>query len=132
MELCSDLRAQFLPRTPSERQKLEDMAQAWWLQRRARNLQTLALEEGNEKALALNLRYETTQRRSYQMAFKDFEEMRKARVAQKASPDNTPIVASVSFQSERQYSSQYPTKSEAQSRHPVAALAILNPQPQNS
>jgi hypothetical protein len=83
-ELCTDLPAQFRPATYSERLKLEDMAQAWWLQRRARNLQTEALEQGDAKAFALYLRYETTQRRSYQMAHKDFQEMQKVRLAAQA------------------------------------------------
>jgi hypothetical protein len=38
-ELCADLRVQFDPRTPAEQHKIDDMAKAWWLQRRARNLQ---------------------------------------------------------------------------------------------
>jgi len=77
-ELVSEVRAQFVPRTACERHKIDDMAQAWWLQRRAWNMQTSALESGDDKAFALYLRYETTQRRSYQAAYKDFEVMQKA------------------------------------------------------
>jgi hypothetical protein len=71
-ELCADLQSQFRPRTPAERHKLEDMAQAWWLQRRARNFQTAALADGDAECFALYLRYETSQRRGYQMAYKGF------------------------------------------------------------
>ncbi len=85
-ELLAEVRAQFVPRTACERHKIDDMAQAWWLQRRARNMQTSALESGDDKAFALYLRYETTQRRSYQMAYKDFEVMQKHRLALAASP----------------------------------------------
>jgi hypothetical protein len=64
---------------------------------------TAALEEGSEKGLTLHLRYETTQRRSYQMAYKDFQDMQKARLLQQSSPDTTPIVEPGFFISERQY-----------------------------
>jgi hypothetical protein len=101
-ELCADLRTQFRPRTTAENHKIDNMAQAWWLQRRSRNLQTSALEQGDEKGFALYLRYETTQRRSYQMAYKDFQDMQKARLLQHSSPDNTPIVEPGFFQSEPQ------------------------------
>jgi hypothetical protein len=122
-ELCAELRGQFRPRTTTENHKIDDMAQAWWLQRRARNLQTSALEEGNEKGFALYLRYETTQRRSYQMAYKDFQDMQKARLSLQSSPDTTPIDEVGSFQSERQYATQSepaPVAPEAPD-HPVTA-----------
>jgi hypothetical protein len=99
-ELCAELRGQFRPRSTAEAHKIDDMAQAWWLQRRARNLETSALEEGNEKGFALYLRYETTQRRGYQMAYKDFQDMQKARLSLQSSPDTTPIVEAGFFQSE--------------------------------
>jgi hypothetical protein len=102
-ELCADLRTQFRPRTPAENHKIDDMAQAWWLQRRSRNLQTSALEQGDEKGFALYLRYETTQRRSYQMAYKDFQDMQKARLLQQSPPDTAPIVEPGFFHSEPQY-----------------------------
>jgi hypothetical protein len=102
-ELCAELRGQFRPRTTAEAHKIDDMAQAWWLQRRARNLQTSALEQGDEKGFALYLRYETTQRRGYQMAYKDFRDMQKARLSLQSSPDTTPIVEAGFFQSERHY-----------------------------
>jgi hypothetical protein len=107
-ELLCDVRAQFVPRTGAERKKIEDMAQAWWLQRRARNLQTSALESADDKAFALYLRYETTQRRSYQMAYKDFQDMCKQRLAAAASPDLTPIVTPTSVAGPRIYPTREP------------------------
>jgi hypothetical protein len=98
-ELLAEVRAQFVPRTTCERHKIDDMAQAWWLQRRARNMQTSALESGDDKAFALYLRYETTQRRSYQMAYKDFELMQKHRLALTASPNAAPVSRPGTFQS---------------------------------
>jgi hypothetical protein len=124
-ELCADLQSQFRPRTPAERHKLEDMAQAWWLQRRARNFQTAALADGDAKCFALYLRYETSQRRSYQMAYKDFQDMQKARPLVQSSPDLTPVAHDASFQSERHYPSRQPDPSpaapEAPADHPAAA-----------
>lgn len=123
-DLGADLRAQFKPGSRAEYHKIDDMAQSWWLQRRARHLQTNAIEEGNEKLLALYLRYETTQRRSYQMAFKDFQEMKKARLAQQSSLGQPPVDSLGSFQSERVYSSPVSvtlTEPEAPSDHPLAA-----------
>lgn len=123
-DLCADVRAQFVPQTPVECLKIQDMAQAWWLQRRARGLQTAALQEGNEKAFALYLRYETTQRRSYQMAFKDFQEMQKARLAQRAASATTSNGELGSFQSERIYASPQPITQpvpEAPAGPPLAA-----------
>ncbi len=105
-ELLSELRTQFVPHTRAERHKLDDMAQAWWLQRRARNIQTSALESGDDKAFALYLRYETTQRRSYQMAYKDFQDMQKHRLANAAAPRPAIIGTSASFESARQYPPQ--------------------------
>jgi hypothetical protein len=120
-ELCADLRTQFRPRTPAENHKIDDMAQAWWLQRRSRNLQTSALEQGDEKGFALYLRYETTQRRSHQMAYKDFQDMQKARLLQHSSPDNTPIVEPGFFQSEPQYATSSEPVQDAAPDLPAAA-----------
>ena len=105
VELVADIRAQFRPGTRAEAHKLADMAQAWWLQRRARNLQTGALESGGDKAFALYLRYETTQRRSYQAAHNDFQDMQKQRKADAKSPDTSGVPEPGTFQSPRQYPS---------------------------
>ncbi len=122
-ELLAEIRAQFVPRTTCERHKIDDMAQAWWLQRRARNMQTSALELGDDKAFALYLRYETTQRRSYQMAYKDFEVMQKHRLALVASPQ--PPVASRpgTFQSTPTHTGPSPIKDEFEppTQQPIAA-----------
>ncbi len=122
-ELLAEVRAQFVPRTNCERHKIDDMAQAWWLQRRARNMQTGALESGDDKAFALYLRYETTQRRSYQMAYKDFEVMQKHRLALAASPQ--PPVASRpgTFQSSPTNTTPPPTQDEFEppTQQPIAA-----------
>jgi hypothetical protein len=92
-ELCGDLYAQFRPRTRAETLKLDDMAMAWFLQRRARNLQTDAINHGDTKSLGLYLRYEVNQRRSYQMAYKDFRDMQSQRELRKdAGPDQSPVV----------------------------------------
>ncbi len=123
-ELLSDIRFQFRPGTRLEAHKLVDMAQAWWLQRRARNLQTGALESGGDKAFALYLRYETTQRRSYQAAHQDFKDMQEQRKANAASPDTSPIVEVGSFQSPRHYPS--PTVDPDSTSAPPDAP---NPQP---
>ena len=105
VELLADIRAQFHPGTRAEAHKLADMAQAWWLQRRARNLQTGALESGGDKAFALYLRYETTQRLSYRAAHNDFQDMQKQRKANAKSPVTTAVPDPGTFQSPRQYPS---------------------------
>ncbi len=111
-ELLAEVRAQFVPRTTCERHKIDDMAQAWWLQRRARNMQTSALESADDKAFALYLRYETTQRRSYQMAYKDFEAMQKHRLALVASPNAAPPSRLGTFQSSPTHTSPSPIQDE--------------------
>ncbi len=111
-ELLAEVRAQFVPRTTCERHKIDDMAQAWWLQRRARNMQTSALESADDKAFALYLRYETTQRRSYQMAYKDFEVMQKHRIALAASPTAAPASRPGTFQTAPTYAAPAPIQDE--------------------
>ncbi len=111
-KLLAEIRAQFVPRTTCERHKIDDMAQAWWLQRRARNMQTGALESGDDKAFALYLRYETTQRRSYQMAYKDFEVMQKHRIALIASPAAAPATRPGTFQSSPTHAAPAPIQDE--------------------
>ena len=108
MELRADIIAQFRPITPAETRKLEDMAQAWWLHRRARTLQTNAIEDGDDKALALYLRYETTQRRSYQMAYQDFKAMQSAREDHEKAPVMRPRITPGVFQSEPVYTQRDP------------------------
>ncbi len=122
-ELLAEVRAQFVPRTTCERHKIDDMAQAWWLQRRARNMQTSALESGDDKAFALYLRYETTQRRSYQAAYKDFELMQKHRLAIIASPETAPVNRPGTFQSSPTHTRPSPIKDEFEppTQQPLAA-----------
>jgi len=122
-ELLAEVRAQFVPRTTCERHKIDDMAQAWWLQRRARNMQTRALESGDDKAFALYLRYETTQRRSYQMAYKDFEVMQKHRLAIIESPETAPVNRPGTFQSSPTHTGPSPVKDELElpTKQPIAA-----------
>jgi hypothetical protein len=74
-EMFYNLELQFKPFTPAESGKIEDMAMAWFLQRRARDFQTDAIQDEDDKALSLCLRYEAHHRRSYQAAFKDFRDM---------------------------------------------------------
>ncbi len=124
IELVADIRSQFRPGTRAEAHKLEDMAQAWWLQRRARNLQTGALESGGDKAFALYLRYETTQGRSYQMAHQDFKDMQERRKANAKSPVTPAVPDPGTFQSPRQYPSP-PAAPDSTSAPPDAP----NPQP---
>ncbi len=124
VELVADIRAQFRPGTRAEAHKLEDMAQAWWLQRRARNLQTGALESGGDKAFALYLRYETTQRHSYRAAHNDFQDMQKQRKANAKSPDTSAVPEPGTFQSPRNYPSP-PAAPDSTSAPPDAP----NPQP---
>ena len=124
VELLADIRAQFRPGTRAEAHKLADMAQAWWLQRRARNLQTGALESGGDKAFALYLRYETTQRHSYRAAHNDFQDMQKQRKADAKSPDTSAVPDPGTFQSPRQYPSP-PAAPDSTSAPPDAP----NPQP---
>ncbi len=122
-ELLAEVRAQFVPRTTCERHKIDDMAQAWWLQRRARNMQTSALESADDKAFALYLRYETTQRRSYQMAYKDFEVMQKHRLALTASPNAAPPSRPGTFQSTPTRTAPSPIQDEFEppTQQPIAA-----------
>ncbi len=122
-ELLAEVRAQFVPRTTCERHKIDDMAQAWWLQRRARNMQTSALESADDKAFALYLRYETTQRRSYQMAYKDFEAMQKHRLALVASPPPPVANRPGTFQSSPTRTAPSPTQDEFEppTQQPIAA-----------
>ncbi len=122
-ELLAEVRAQFVPRTTCERHKIDDMAQAWWLQRRARNMQTSALESGDDKAFALYLRYETTQRRSYQMAYKDFEVMQKHRLALVASSAAAPATRPGTFQSSPTHAAPDPIQGELDfpTQQPLAA-----------
>ncbi len=122
-ELLAEVRAQFVPRTTCERHKIDDLAQAWWLQRRARNMQTSALELGDDKAFALYLRYETTQRRSYQSAYKDFELMQKHRLALIASPTAAPISRPGTFQSSPTPTAPSPIQREFEfpTQEPIAA-----------
>ncbi len=122
-ELLAEVRSQFVPRTTCERHKIDDMAQAWWLQRRARNMQTSALESADDKAFALYLRYETTQRRSYQMAYKDFEVMQKHRLAITASPAAAPATRPGTFQSSPTHAAPAPIqqKLDFPTQQPLAA-----------
>ncbi len=122
-QLPAEVRAQFGPRTTCERHKLDDMAQAWWLQRRARNMQTSALESGDDKAFALYLRYETTQRRSYQAAYKDFELMQKHRLALTASPNAALPNRPGTFQSSPTHTTPAATQDEVEfpTQQPIAA-----------
>lgn len=119
-DLNAEMRVQFNPQTPCERLKIQDMAQAWWLQHRARDLQTRSIENNDEKAFALYLRYETSERRAYQMAHRDFQEMKKARLENEASLSQ-PLVSST-FQSERTYPTPPPPE-PAPVNHPTAPPA---------
>ncbi len=121
-ELVAEVRAQFVPQTRVESHKIEDMAQAWWLQRRARNMQTGALESGDDKAFALYLRYETTQRRSYQAAYKDFADMQKHRAVITAT-----ATAQVARPGTFQSPPAYPSPSDPQPIHVPSEIPSITP-----
>lgn len=108
---------QYRPVSNPERAKIEDMARSWWLTRRSQNLVTEATIEGDMKAVALFMRYEAIQRRAYQMAHKDFQEMKKARIDNRDNPDTTPYQQPGIFQSEP----VYPTKEPAPEAQPEEA-----------
>jgi len=66
-ELYEGLRAEHQPQTPTEILLVESMAQHYWMKQRALRLQTLCFD-GDEKSLALYLRYQTTHERAFHKA----------------------------------------------------------------
>jgi hypothetical protein len=68
--LSAHFNQQFVPMSGAEREIIREIVDNLWLARRARDLQTSALEDGDDRALALYLRYETTHLRAHNAAIK--------------------------------------------------------------
>ena len=74
-ELYEGLRAEHQPQTPTEILLVESMAQHYWMKQRALRLQTLC-SDGDEKSLALYLRYQTTHERAFHKALDTLVKLR--------------------------------------------------------
>jgi hypothetical protein len=70
---------QFVPMTGAETELVREIVDSLWLARRARDLQTSALEAADLHALALYLRYETTHQRAHNAAIKTLLVLQKDR-----------------------------------------------------
>jgi hypothetical protein len=70
---------QFVPMTGAEREIVREIVDALALARRARGLQTSALDNGDERALALYLRYESAHLRAHNAAIKTLLVLQKDR-----------------------------------------------------
>jgi len=67
------------PQTPTEHLLVDQLAQHYWLSRRAQKLQDSALEEQNDKSFALYLRYQTTNDRAFSKCLSDLLKLRSER-----------------------------------------------------
>ncbi|HEY7306238.1 MAG TPA: hypothetical protein VH601_19085 [Bryobacteraceae bacterium] len=74
-ELYEGLRAEHQPESPTEILLVEGMAQHYWLKQRALRLQSLCFD-GDEKTLALYLRYQTTHERAFYKALSTLLKLR--------------------------------------------------------
>jgi hypothetical protein len=74
-ELYEGLRAEHQPESPTEILLVESMAQHYWLKQRALRLQSLCFD-GDEKTLALYLRYQTTHERAFYKALSTLLKLR--------------------------------------------------------
>jgi hypothetical protein len=70
---------QFVPMTGAETEIVREIVDALWLARRARDLQTSALETSDLHALSLYLRYETAHQRAHNAAIKTLLVLQKDR-----------------------------------------------------
>jgi hypothetical protein len=70
---------QFVPMTGAEREVIREIVDSLWLARRARDLQTEALDISDHHALALYLRYETAHQRAHNAAIKTLLTLQKDR-----------------------------------------------------
>jgi hypothetical protein len=70
---------QFVPMTGAETELVREIVDSLWLARRARDLQTSALETGDLHALALYLRYETAHQRAHNATIKTLLTVQKDR-----------------------------------------------------
>jgi hypothetical protein len=74
-ELYEGLRTEHQPQAPTEILLVESMAQHYWMKQRALRLQTLCFD-GDEKSLALYLRYQTTHERAFHKALDTLVKLR--------------------------------------------------------
>jgi hypothetical protein len=77
--LSAHFTQQFVPMTGAEREIVREIVDALSLARRARDLQASALQEGDDRALALYLRYETAHLRAHNAAIKTLLVLQKDR-----------------------------------------------------
>jgi hypothetical protein len=73
--LIADLIRQHQPQNPGEELAVTDMAQAWWLKRRAIRLQNQHIED--DKKLALYMRYQAAHERGYYRALAELRKLKK-------------------------------------------------------
>jgi hypothetical protein len=78
-QLAVQFNQQFVPVTDAERQIIREIVDLLWLARRARDLQTFAIESGDDRKLALYLRYETAHLRAHNAAIKTLLTLQKDR-----------------------------------------------------
>jgi hypothetical protein len=83
-QLVSDLKSEHNPQTPTESILVVAMAQSHWNLQRALNLCTECLESGDDKRLALMMRYQTTHERSFQNALRQLQVLQKSRAETEA------------------------------------------------
>jgi hypothetical protein len=79
LTLSAHFTQQFVPMTGAEREIVREIVDALSLARRARDLQASALQEGDHRALALYLRYETAHLRAHNAAIKTLLVLQKDR-----------------------------------------------------
>jgi len=77
--LSAHFTQQFVPMTGAERETVREIVDALSLARRARDLQASALQEADDRALALYLRYETAHLRAHNAAIKTLLVLQKDR-----------------------------------------------------
>jgi hypothetical protein len=83
---CAKLKSEMNPQTPEEVRLVDAMIQHGWLAQRALSMQHLHLfSDGDhfEKRMALYIRYQTTNERSYYRARKELQTIRKQRDAER-------------------------------------------------
>ena len=81
-EFANEIRTENNPQTSEENRLVASMIQHYWLMQRALTLQGMLLEkdpldDNNQKKIALYMRYQTTNERSYYKARKELQTLRK-------------------------------------------------------
>jgi hypothetical protein len=86
-QFAADLKADTNPQTPEEHRLVHSIIQHYWLMQRALTMQEILLNHNpaldpDDKRMALYIRYQTTNERSYYRARKELQTLRKQKLAE--------------------------------------------------